>query len=96
MQMPDRTMTTHARGRLALLRRMRSDNRLGQIRMAFLTGLFGDVEIAFGDLNRLVKGAGGEIEGMPEAIRRLGGIFAKHTRWCMAIIAGRDSTMRGL
>lgn len=89
-------MAAHARGGFALLGRMRSDNRLGQICMAFLTCLFGDVEIAFGDLNRLVESARGEIKRMPEPVRCLGGVLAKQAWRRMAIIAGRDSTMRRL
>ena len=98
MQMPDRAMTAHTGSAFARFQALRIDrhDRLRDLSMTFLAGLFGDLQIVPFDLYRLVKSAAGEIERMPEAIRRLGRIFADQSRRRVAIVTGGDGAVRGL
>src|SRR5262249_38951146 len=52
-----------------------------------------DLQVAVLDLNRLVEAAGSEIERMPEAVRRLGAVFAEEARGRVAVIARGDGAM---
>ena len=64
--------------------------------MTFHARLFSDFQIAFANLNRFVKPAGGEVKRMPEAVGSFGHVFADGSRRRMTIVASRHSAMRRL
>lgn len=94
--MPDRPVTAHARDGLGAASRVRPGDGLRDLRVAFLTSLLGDLQVAFLDLDRLVEAASGEIERMPEAVRSLRRVFIEEICRRMAIVASRHRSVRRL
>jgi len=76
--------------------RGRAFNHFNDTGVTFSASIVGDLLIAFGDLNRIRIVARREIERMPEAVLRLGGILANEISRRVAVITGRYTAMARL
>src|SRR5690606_15296283 len=94
MQMSDVPVTARARRPVSF--GIMAFDGFDDVGMAFPARVFGDAAVAFGDLDGVGVVADGKVEGMPEAVLRLGGVFSDETGGRVAVVAGGDAAMAAL
>ena len=94
--MPDRVVAPQAGELPGARNRMRCFNGINDFSMAVATRLLGDVTAVRLDLNIVLIAAGGEKEGMPEAVRGLRRVFADQVFRRVTAVAARDRAVRRL